>query len=418
MSMSFKPFDKLRVSGLFWLAVITILAFAIRAWRISEPPLQIFDEVYYPRYAREYLSGGSPFDAHPPAGRLIITAGAYLLGDRPLGWRLAPLVFGTLLVPLSYLVAKLLFGSKRAGLIAALLVTFEGMFFVYSRTGLIDIFLAFFILLTLALALIARNSPLFHLGSGISLGIAASVKWVGIGIWPVLVVLAAKSLKKRGLLKQLGLLAASLIIVPALVYSFIFILEPGHQPVIWQDIKNWHTHTWRYHINLRETRTYNSRWYQWPLLTKPIHFWNETKNGQRTTIIGLGNPLVWWGSTLAVIGSISYLVWLGVKRKLSIAKHFGLTIALASYLVLLVPWAFVKRGLFIFHYLPSLVFAILILSYWLDKALQHKKIRKPVVGFLILVVIAFFYFYPILSGLPISAQAFEHRMWFKLWATN
>ncbi|MBI3261484.1 phospholipid carrier-dependent glycosyltransferase [Candidatus Berkelbacteria bacterium] len=428
--MLFKPFDKLRVNWLFWLVVITLVAFGVRYWRITQPPQYIFDEVYYPKYAAQYLAGGAPFDAHPPAGRLLITAGVLLLGNNPFGWRVMPLIFGTLLIPLVYLVGWLLFESRRAGLIAALLIALDGMFFVYARTGLIDTFLVFFTLLTLSLALAARRltqqknerlALLAWLASGASIGVATSVKWVGLGIWPIIaaiaLITALKSSKKR-FIKRIAMLVVSLVAIPAIVYSLFFIVEPGKQPVIWQDIKDWHTHTWSYHINLKETRTYNSHPWQWPLMTKPIHFWNEEHEGTKRAIIALGNPVIWWGAAFAVLGTIVWLVIQLLRQRRKAMLPFGLVVATAGYLVLLLPWLFIKRGLFIFHYLSALAFAILIASYWLATLYKHNVGRKLVIIVLVLAAIAFVYFYPVLSALPISRASYDNRMWFSAWATN
>ncbi|MBI3495274.1 phospholipid carrier-dependent glycosyltransferase [Candidatus Berkelbacteria bacterium] len=418
-------------SEIFWLAVLTLAALGLRAWRIGKPGQYIFDEVYYPQYATQYLSGGAPFDAHPPAGRLLVTAGVALFGDHPFGWRVIPLIFGTLLIPLSYLVASQLFASRRAGLIAATLFSLDGMLFVYARTGLIDTFLVFFTLLALSLALAARRltlagsqrmAPLAWLASGASIGVASSVKWVGLGIWPIIaaiaLVTALHAKKPQRFAARIAPFVVSLVAIPLIVYGLFFILEPGKQPVVWPDIYNWHTHTWQYHINLKETRTYNSKWYEWPLLTKPIHFSNVTHNGIKEAIIALGNPLIWWGSTLATLVSIGYLGWLILKQRRAAKLPFGLSVATASYLALWLPWAFVKRGLFIFHYLSALAFAIFIASYWLDQLSKHQLGRKLVIGFVIASAIAFAYFYPIISAYPISPDAYQNRMWFRSWATN
>lgn len=423
-------FKRLIRSELFWLAVITVVALTLRAWRITEPRQYIFDEVYYPKYAAEYLAGGAPFDAHPPAGRLLVTAGVALFGNHPFGWRVMPLLFGTLAIPLAYLVAWQLFESRRAGLIAALLIALDGMLFVYARTGLIDTFLVFFTLLALSLALAARRltqkgnerlAALAWIASGATVGVAASVKWVGLGIWPIIASIALltifKATKKR-LVKRVAMLMVSLVAIPVIVYGLFFMLEPGKQPVIWQDIKNWHTHTWSYHVNLKETRTYNSRPWQWPLMTKPIHFWNEEKNGTKHAIIALGNPIIWWGGTFAVAGSIGWFAIQLLRHRRKAKLPFGPVVATASFLVLLLPWFFIKRGLFIFHYLSAFAFAVLMASYWLSRMWERPAGRRLAIIILTLAGITFIYFYPILSALPISRDGFKNRMWFSSWSTN
>ena len=61
------------------------------------------------------------------------------------GWRFAPLVFGTLLVLVTIRLVRRVSRSTLIGGLAGLLLTFDGLAFVMSRTALLDIFLAFFV---------------------------------------------------------------------------------------------------------------------------------------------------------------------------------------------------------------------------------------------------------------------------------
>src|SRR5260370_8327760 len=67
------------------------------------------------------------------------------LGFNTFGWRIAVCIFGTLCVPMMYLLARRLWPNRLFALAAATLVCFDGMFFLQSRIGLIDIFPIFFI---------------------------------------------------------------------------------------------------------------------------------------------------------------------------------------------------------------------------------------------------------------------------------
>lgn len=408
--------------GLFWLGVITLLAFAIRAWGLSEPSQYVFDEVYYAKYAGQYLRGEQVFDAHPPGGRLILTLGSLVVGDGPIGWRAVPLLFGTALIPLSYFVAVLLFGSKRAGLIAALLVAFDGFFFVYSRTSLLEILLVFFVQLGLLAALVARqsknsrNANFWWLAAAAALGMAVSVKWIGLGLLPLLVGLAVTN---KTSLRSKATAFATLIVVPVIIYGAFFFFDPSNQPVIWQDVKHWHTHTWRYHRDLTETRSYNAAWWQWPLLTKPILFHHEQAGKQVKTIIALGNPAVWWGSSLAVFAGLITVTWRLIshlrRKTRGLKLPSGLIIALASYLAFLLPWALVKRGLFIFHYLTAYLFAILVLSFWISKLIKRPDTKAFAIGCLVATAAVFWYFYPLLTATQIPLESFQARLWLGSW---
>jgi len=52
--------------------IITLIAIALRFYRISEPRQVVFDEVHFGGFASHYLKGTYFFDVHPPLGKLII----------------------------------------------------------------------------------------------------------------------------------------------------------------------------------------------------------------------------------------------------------------------------------------------------------------------------------------------------------
>jgi len=110
----------------------------------------VFDEVFYVRAAEDYISGRDPFeDTHPPLGKLIIAAGISVLGNNPLGWRLAGVFFASAIMPVIYLLGKEINGSWLGGLFSALLLGFDFMHFTMGRIATTDIFLVFFSLASL-----------------------------------------------------------------------------------------------------------------------------------------------------------------------------------------------------------------------------------------------------------------------------
>ena len=82
----------------------------------------------------------------PPVGKLLIAVGEWIYGLTPLGWRVAPALFGTLAVLVMCRVARRLTRSTLLGCVAGLLLSLDGLEFVLSRTGILDIFLMFFVL--------------------------------------------------------------------------------------------------------------------------------------------------------------------------------------------------------------------------------------------------------------------------------
>jgi len=189
------------------------------AGNLSPPNGQVFDEVYFPVDARDDVKGlekcnsrmatgygpGSCtynyFDPEPPLAKTVIAAGEVAygwfraafqgahgdfvdLGFDTFGWRIAVCIVGTLCVPLMYLLAMRLWPKRVFAIAAAVFVCFDGMFFIQSRIGMIDIIPVFFILLCYYLFLVHLQSrtPSGSLVSLVALGVAigagVSAKWI------------------------------------------------------------------------------------------------------------------------------------------------------------------------------------------------------------------------------------------------
>ncbi|MBO0810442.1 MAG: phospholipid carrier-dependent glycosyltransferase [Microlunatus sp.] len=163
-----------RLVGWVTTLVITAIAFVIRMINIGRPPYIVFDETYYAKdawslihfgYERSWAdnanavlkAGGVPvpqntaeFIVHPPIGKLLIGIGELIFGMNPVGWRVASLVFGTLLVLITIRLVRRVSRSTLIGAVAGVLLTVDGLAFVMSRTALLDIFLAFFVVAAVA----------------------------------------------------------------------------------------------------------------------------------------------------------------------------------------------------------------------------------------------------------------------------
>lgn len=263
--------------------VITAMAFGLRFYNFWFPGYIVFDETYYPKdawallasgYERAWpdrlvadplIAAGDPssmldtpaFIAHPPLGKWLIALGEDWFGMNSFGWRFMSVVFGALLVLLTIRLARRLSRSTLVGAIAGLLITFDGLAFVMSRVGLLDIFQATLTLAGVACLVVDRDwlrgkladyltsSGLQDLGgafgpkiwwrpwrllAGIMFGAACAVKWNTLfvvavfGIVTVIWDISARRLAgaSKTSLKSLYLEAplafVSLVVVGALVY--------------------------------------------------------------------------------------------------------------------------------------------------------------------------------------------------------
>lgn len=152
-------------------AVVTFLAAFLRLWKIDYPKSFLFDETYYAKDAWSLLHHGyvtgyvenantrilngdlsnlwtdSPsMVVHPEVGKWLIALAELVGGMTPFGWRLAPALIGSLMVFVMIRLTRRVTGSTMLGLVAGVLMCFDGLQFVLSRLALLDIFVAFFVL--------------------------------------------------------------------------------------------------------------------------------------------------------------------------------------------------------------------------------------------------------------------------------
>lgn len=149
------------------LALVAIVAGGLRFHNLGTPTRYVFDEVYYAKDACLYA--GHPFRdcgldskaeqswVHPPLGKWTIAAGVEIFGNDPFGWRVAAAAFGTASVVITASLALLLFRSAAWAMVAGLLLATESLHFVQSRISMLDIFLAFWVILGFTLLVLDRR---------------------------------------------------------------------------------------------------------------------------------------------------------------------------------------------------------------------------------------------------------------------
>jgi hypothetical protein len=99
----------------------------------------VFDEVYFPVDAAKDVAGVDYFDPEPPLAKLLMAPPIVIGGFNSGAWRTTTILAGSLLVGLVYLIARRLRrGDRFFAVAAALFMSFDGLAFVESRTGVID----------------------------------------------------------------------------------------------------------------------------------------------------------------------------------------------------------------------------------------------------------------------------------------
>lgn len=158
-----------------------------------------------------------------------------------------------------------------------------------------------------------------------------------------------------------------------------------------------------YHANLDAEHIYQSTWYEWPIIKRPILYYiHSFPDGTQGSISAMGNPLVWWAGILAFIGMI--ILWIWKRDRKALFLIFG-------YLAQLIPWTGVARCTFIYHYFPSVPFITIMIGYCMSKFYdcfaKEKAKRNVIIACSIYAgcaVILFAMFYPVLSGYPVDVE--------------
>jgi dolichyl-phosphate-mannose-protein mannosyltransferase len=385
------------------LIIILLFTFFSRIYRIDYPNKYVFDEVYHAFTAKEYLHGskaawewwtspppGVAYEwTHPPLAKEIMTASMFILKtESPWAWRLPGVIMGTLIVYLVYLLGKMLFNKEEIGLLAAFLVSIDGLLFVQSRTGMNDIYFVGFSLVSLAFFL--RKKFIY---SAIFFGLALSSKWTTIYLLGLYIVL----LFRYGYIKNI---IYFLLIVPAVyMLSYLPFFMLGHDLNTFKQLQQ---QMWWYHTGLKATHDYASPWWSWPLNLYPVWYFVDYVGDRTANIFASGNPIFFWSGLIALI-----LCFIDVFQSFVKDKHHhlkkayeSLFITVLGYSTFILPWALSPRIMFLYHYSPSIPFLSLALGYQLN-LLNNKKYRLILILVLILLFEGFLFTYPFLTGIPL-----------------
>ena len=383
-----------------------------------------FDEIYHARTAWEHLNGVYPYEiTHPPLGKIIISIGIALFGMTPFGWRFSGTLFGVLMLPVIYIFAKRLFGGKAVPAACTLVLTSDFMHFVQTRIATIDTYAVFFILLMYLFmyGFITTGSRRELALSGIFFGIGAASKWTciyaGAGlavIWLIYVIREAKAqrLDMRGFWKLCGFCVIFFVVIPCLIYYFAYIpygtargISPFSAEYLRMVLDN-QSYMFNYHSGIVAEHPYSSRWYQWVLDIRPILYYLEYfSDGTHSSFGAFLNPALCWGGLL----SLFVLIYTAIFRRDRCAGFI-----LLGYLAQLIPWMFVTRITFEYHYFPCSVFLVLSLGYCFNLMRHNLRHWKWYVsGFVTLSIALFVMFYPALSGKPVAATGL--LSWLPTW---
>ena len=374
-----------------WLGPLLVTLFGtwLRFDRLAIPRALVFDETYYakdawsilqhgvewnyvtssanPNLANDLIlrghttglfaacrgSGCGEYVVQPEVGKELIAIGEWLFGLNSFGWRFSSAVFGSLAILLMCRIARRMTRSTLLGCVAGLLMALDGLEFVLSRTGILDIFLMFFILAAFGCIVIDRDASRAALAEGVArraggdagprlglrkwlvacgilLGLAVGTKWIA--AWYIIgfagLVIAweigarrAAGLPSfvRGAFREALWLPLTFIVIPLVVYvatwsNWLF-TSTGYDrnygqthgvttPVIsaLYSLYEYHLQAIGFGLGLSTRHPYQSQPWDWLLITRPVAFFYEQlhRSGGRAPELlpgqGLHRPVVVAGS--------------------------------------------------------------------------------------------------------------------------
>ena len=389
-----------------------------------------FDEIYHVRTAFEQLNDIEPYECvHPPLGKIIISIPIYLFGMTAFNYRLMGNIAGILMILVMYCIGKTIFRKERYGLISASIMALDGMHFVQTRIATVDSFLVLFCLTSFLFMMKyiytdksenLRKKLKYLLLSGIFIGMAIATKWtaffVALGLailffyHMIYNIIKSKSFDKNDL-KILGFCVLFFVIIPIGIYLISYIplfLNEGCRIKDVNSFIKYQQNIYEYHSTLEATHPFTSSWYTWPILYKPMWYYvGYFGNNLVSTISCMGNPFIWWiGIITTVVISLIYTL---IKRNKESAI---LLVMIASTWI---PYVFIGRVMFIYHYFITLPFVMLSIVFFLKQ--MEEKLHKKFLTIIILIVflLGFIYFYPVYSGKKVSKDYIEQTKWMDSW---
>lgn len=425
--------------------ILLVVGGLLHAWRLGIPREVIFDEVHFGKFVTAYCCTRERFfDIHPPHGKLLIAGTARLFGYgsfdsaqgegfdfehigkeygeiSPLPLRLFPALTGILLPLVFYGLLRQWGVSPPLAFLGGLAAVLDNALVVQTRIIALDGLLLLTTFGSLLAFLLAQKTSgpkawwLYALAGALA-GLAAGTKFTGLAALALLGVLQFSKFDFKNLktwfLRGLVILGSALVIYMAGWWlHFALLTQPGSGDVwglpsgnFWQDTVKLHQTMLSANYNLTATHPDESKWWHWPLMLTSIFYWS---GDQGEVIYFLGNPAVWWGTTVLFIWA--FLLSRRAEWKVS-------WVAFAGFLIAMIPLMRVPRALFLYHYLTPLFFSLAFGLVWLERSVLRQGRRQQFLVLAALLVAVFFViFAPLTFGLSVPATWLSRLYWLPGW---
>ncbi len=397
----------------------------------GSPTEVVFDEVYTGNFISAYSQQRYYFDIHPPLAKLLehyvgqVSGIDYSKTDfSKIGnsfnssdivvLRILPLLAGILLPILVYLICLEIGITKFSSSIVAILMSLENSLIVQSRFILTDSLLLFFGLMSILLYLkYSKDNKKRYLIllSAIFASMSFSIKWTGLA-YPLLIIIIeiwrSKNIKSTLKILSIYIGAGLFVYIGSFAIHFSYFAKVGAES-FWIRFLDINTDMFLLNKNLTLAHQYSSKWYSWPFMLRGVFYWQNVDMGKYIYL--LGNPIVYYTATISILTSASLFIF---RKFNKIHKNIAFFVII-GFLVNFLPFIFIGRVMFLYHYEAALIFSIMSIGLIFD-LIKNQKTKLIVSCALIFICsITFIYFSPITYGLHLTQEQLNSRMWLSSW---
>jgi len=167
--------------------------------------------------------------------------------------------------------------------------------------------------------------------------------------------------------------------------------------------------TFNFHYKQKFEHPYLSQMWEWPIVRRPIWYEYEKRGALIYGIVAIGSLLFWW-SFIPVLFDMFFRSFKDRER--------NVIFILCGYLPLYLFWlssfsyhgGFHFKGGFFYYMLPCVPFMALALTETLDDLRDSRLGKVSIVIYCIGLVAFLVFFYPILTGMPITQKYYDYIM--------
>lgn len=407
--------------AVIFLLVLSFFTYVFNFWN---PAALFWDENYHIASAQKYLTGTFFMEPHPPLGKLVIALGEKIINANPednqfigtdyassppagfsfFGYRLFPVLFAWLTVPLLFAIFLLITRKTLWSLLLSFLYVFDNALLVHLRSAMLESTMLFFSAVTILgflLALewkddrkkLAKAAIIFGIGFA-CVNATKAFGLIFIMLVPFIFWAMRGDLKKFFRFAWISALTAAIFFVgiwhihfalartvhPSLPDQGYYqasdqykaIVDSGHTrslfaiPVMLRDSMKFVSHyeAGVPQLNLCKSDENGSPWFLWPVGARTISYRWETPDGDSYRYLYLvANPVVW---AIGLLGVVFSFVLLSGSLLMQPKEELRQKILLAAFFTLyacyMIAVSRIDRVMYLYHYFLPLVFSFILFA--------------------------------------------------------